>query len=155
MRHLRRVSVIALVVMLLALGGTLTAVGAPPRQDDALPPQVYDTAPLPGEELLLDGPVTFYFDQAMNPTAAEAAFSVDPAIDGALSWTDEFTLVFTPSAAYERATEYTFTIAASAEFGCRGGDGGCVYPQTAHHRLSRSVRSAAFAQIRKRSILTA
>ena len=104
-----------LLVLGLAVG---VAWGAPGAQDDAPPPQVFDTDPLPGEELALDGPVTFYFDQAMDQASVEAAFSVAPAVAGELSWPDDVTLTFTPTAAYDRATEYTFSIdtrAASAE----------------------------------------
>ncbi len=99
----------------LILAGTLTVWGAPGAQEsEATPPQVFDTVPLPGEELALDGPVTFFFDQPMDHAAVESAFSVTPDIAGTFTWPDDATLTFTPSAAYERATEYTFSIASSA-----------------------------------------
>ncbi len=94
------------------------AQGAPGAQGDSLPPSVVDTSPLAGEELALDGAVTFYFDQAMDRAAVEAAFSALPDAPGTLAWTDDMTLVFTPSEDYARATEYSFTLdtgAASAE----------------------------------------
>ena len=102
----------------LVIGGPLVAWGAPGPQADAPPPRVFDTVPLAGEELALDGPVTFYFDQPMDPATVEGAFSVTPAVPGDLSWPDESTLKFTPTANYDRATAYAFTIgtdAASAE----------------------------------------
>ncbi|GAB4407588.1 MAG: hypothetical protein Kow00106_00470 [Anaerolineae bacterium] len=81
------------------------------EEGETLPPQVFDTMPLPGEELPLEGPVIFFFDQPMNPDTFPAAFSVDPQVEGTLSWSGDFTmLTFTPSALLERATEYTFTI---------------------------------------------
>ncbi len=105
--------VLAVVLALsLVLGGLALAQDSP---GDALPPQVFDTVPLAGEELALDGAVTFYFDQAMDPTTVESAFSVMPDVAGDLAWPDGATLTFTPSAAYDRATEYTFTIAESAQ----------------------------------------
>lgn len=88
--------------------------GAPGAQGDALAPGVVDTSPLAGEELPLDGAVTFYFDRAMDPAAVEAAFGVSPDVPGTLAWTDDLTLVFTPSRDYARATEYAFTLGISA-----------------------------------------
>ena len=111
------------VVGLLALlcgvlvGGPLVVWG---QGDDVLPPQIYDTVPLSGEELALDGTVKFFFNQPMNPDAVAEAFSVMPAHgEGELSWDEQSTvLTYTPSDSYERATEYAFTVgtgAASAE----------------------------------------
>lgn len=106
---------LAAVLAAAALGGPAVAWGAPGAQNgDALPPQVVETAPLPGQELTLDGAVTFYFDQPMDPAAVEAAFGVEPDVPGDLAWPDAWTLVFTPSESYARATEYTFTIDAGA-----------------------------------------
>ncbi|GIK65369.1 MAG: hypothetical protein BroJett018_31630 [Chloroflexota bacterium] len=76
-------------------------------------PKVIDTNPLPGEELLLDSPVTFTFDRVMNTEAPENAFSVEPALDGgAFTWDESGrTLTFTPPASgYARDTEYTFSL---------------------------------------------
>ena len=96
------------------LGGPVIAWGAPGAQGEALPPQIVETAPLAGQELTLDGSVTFYFDQAMDPASVEAAFAVAPDTPGDLAWPDDSTLVFTPSEPYARATEYTFTIGVGA-----------------------------------------
>ena len=84
-------------------------------QDDAPAPRVVETSPLPGEELALDEPVTFFFDQPMDRASVEAAFSVDPAVDGALTWAGDSALTFTPDAPYERATEVTFRIGVEAQ----------------------------------------
>ncbi len=110
---IRWVSVIGAVAIVLI--AALMWGGIAQGQDDALPPQVFDTSPFAGEELLLDGAVTFFFNQAMDQASVEAAFSVEPAVAGDLAWEDDATLKFTPSADYERATEYTFTIAETAE----------------------------------------
>ena len=61
-------------------------------------PAVVETSPLPGEELALDEPVTFFFDQPMDRASVEAAFSVDPAFDGALTWAGDSALTFAPDA---------------------------------------------------------
>ena len=96
------------------LGGALVAQGAPHRQQDILPPQVYDTSPLPGEELALNGTVTFYFNQPMDQQTVEASLAVQPGVAYAITWADDSTMVFTPQADYQRASEYTFTIGTEA-----------------------------------------
>ncbi len=91
------------------------ALNLPDAWGDTLPPQVFDTMPLPGEELPLEGPVIFFFDQPMDDATLPDAFSVEPAVNGALTWSDDFTtLTFTPAAPLARATEYTFTIGTGA-----------------------------------------
>ncbi|RPI99346.1 MAG: hypothetical protein EHM39_06690, partial [Chloroflexi bacterium] len=117
MKRRNRWGLVALLILLTSLlaGFSLLAGGLAIAQDDALPPQVVDTIPLAGEELPLDGPVTFYFDQDMDAASVEAAFSVSPAVAGDLSWPTASTLVFTPTADYERAAEYSFTLADTAE----------------------------------------
>ena len=85
------------------------------EEGETLPPQVFDTIPLPGEELPLDGPVTFFFDQPMDPDTVSAAFAVEPAAAGSLNWSGDFTtLTFTPDSPLARATAYTFTIGTGA-----------------------------------------
>ncbi|MBI5958046.1 MAG: Ig-like domain-containing protein, partial [Chloroflexi bacterium] len=95
-------------------GGLPVAWGAPGAQGSSPAPQVFDTVPLPGEELALDGPVSFYFDLPMDTASVEAAFSVDPAVEGQFAWTDDAGLTFTPSGKYERAAEVVFTIGTGA-----------------------------------------
>ncbi|MBP8972327.1 MAG: Ig-like domain-containing protein, partial [Anaerolineae bacterium] len=106
----------ALLLLALALGGAGSHLpAASGAQGEALPPQVVDTMPLPGEELPLEGPVVFYFDQPMDETAVTGAFSVEPAVEGALTWSaDASALTFTPAAPLARATEYTFTLSTDA-----------------------------------------
>ncbi len=106
-------AVVALALSLLA-NGLPVALGAPGAQSEALPPQVFDTVPLPGEELALDGTVTFFFDQPMDAASVEAAFRIEPEVAGTLNWPDASTLRFTPQGAFARAADYTFTIDASA-----------------------------------------
>lgn len=111
--------VAALLVIGLTLGGSAlpVAFGAPGVQGDAAPaPRVFDTNPLPGEELGLQQPVMFFFDVPMRPSAVEPALSIDPAVDVALSWSSgNTTLTVTPLEPLARATEYTFTIGVEAE----------------------------------------
>ncbi|MBN1955115.1 MAG: Ig-like domain-containing protein [Anaerolineae bacterium] len=102
-----------------------------PFQPEPTPSQIVTPAPLPpiqplllqrspgrGEEAPLDAPLTFTFDQPMDPASVERAFSIDPAVDGRFAWPDPVTMVFTPADGWERATRYQVKLepsAASAE----------------------------------------
>ena len=102
--------------LMLAVVTALSALSAAPHVYSAgdLAPNVIDTAPLRGQELPIDGSVTFYFDQPMNRASVDSAFSVSPPIIGRLSWLDDATLTFMPSAPLERDTAYTFIIGTGA-----------------------------------------
>jgi hypothetical protein len=96
----------------------LTALGTTPQignAQDAIAPQVIDTAPVRGEELTLEGAVTFYFDQPMDRASVEEALKVNPAVSGTFEWLNDSTAVFRPSSSLNRATEYSFTIAETAK----------------------------------------
>src|SRR5258707_8326310 len=56
---------IAMVVALTALLGVPRVQGADALALDTISPQVVDSAPARGEELPVEGSVTFYFDQPM------------------------------------------------------------------------------------------
>ena len=108
-------SLVLVAIVLLSSGPLPIVVGAPPRQAGEAPPGVFDTDPLAGEELPLDGAITLYFDQPMDMTTVQAAFSIAPDVAGDLEAVDDSTLRFTPSDPLQRATEYTVTIATTAE----------------------------------------
>jgi len=57
-------------------------------------PGVVETSPLPGEELGLDEPVQFFFDQPMDRDTVQAAFRVWPVVGGALSWAGDSALTY-------------------------------------------------------------
>ncbi len=69
--------------------------------------QVFEAQPAPAARLALNGSVTFHFNRRLDCQAAEAAFSVRPAIAGQLDC-DQFSLTFRPDAEYEREAAYTF-----------------------------------------------
>ncbi len=100
--------------LMLALGAPLPVLGAPGAQDTPPAPRVFDTDPLPGEELGFSEPVTFYFTLPMDPGSVDV--TVDPALALDLAWGDDnTTLTVTPGdETYARATTYTFTIGAEA-----------------------------------------
>ncbi len=96
----------------------LTALAAAPRVQSAssdIAPQIIDTAPARGEELPLDGTVTFYFNQPMDQASVQAALTISPAVKGTLNWPNDATAQFKPSAPLQRAVEYTFTVGSGAK----------------------------------------
>lgn len=104
-------SILALATLgLLILGGGIVW----GQSDDAVAPQVIGVQPFPGEEMALDAPLTLVFNQAMDAASTEAAWQVDPAIEGAFTWTDDRTLQFAPAEGWTRGQHYEVTILASA-----------------------------------------
>ena len=88
----------------------ITPTPLPPVQ-----PVVADHFPGKGDELAIDGAIDVYFDQAMDHTSVESAFSLTPAVTGSFIWLDTATLRFTPTTPFERAARYTVTIATIAK----------------------------------------
>jgi uncharacterized protein YfaS (alpha-2-macroglobulin family) len=80
-----------------------------------LPPALVETDPLPGAQIALDNPITFYFNQPMQHASVEAAVSGEPALSGSFTWRDDSTLTFTPDAALLPGTSLTIDIATSAQ----------------------------------------
>ncbi len=83
-------------------------------------PQVIDSSPLPGEELLLDGAITIRFDQPMNSTSVEQAMSVaaeesGTAVTGDFSWPRPDTVIFTPKSDLQGKQLYRVSIDNRAE----------------------------------------
>jgi len=79
-----------------------------------LPPTLVETDPVAGEEFDPAGPLTLYFDQAMDRASIEAALSVDPFFDSSLTWVDDETVELRPSSPLPRDAGYRVTLAASA-----------------------------------------
>ncbi|NDJ86574.1 MAG: hypothetical protein GYB66_11855, partial [Chloroflexi bacterium] len=102
-------------VAIAAIVLVLTGSDAARSQDsEDIPPQVIDIWPLPGVELSPDDPLTLTFNQPMDQASVEAAFQSDPAFESSFTWTDARTVNILPAAGWQRATDYTVTIAASA-----------------------------------------
>ncbi len=110
--------------MLFAIVGALLSLNVPmaAQQDSAPKPvsflQVVDSEPQRGAELGLSETVMLYFDRDLDCATAQDAFSVQPAVQGTLDC-EGAVLTFTPSAAFDRATNYTFALAETL----RGADG--------------------------------
>ena len=79
-----------------------------------LPPTLAESDPVPGEELSPSGPLTLYFDQAMDRASVEAALSIEPSFESNLNWIDDATLELRPASPLPRDTGYRLTLAASA-----------------------------------------
>lgn len=90
---------------------TATAeLSAPPQ---TYPPALIETDPPAGAVLGHLSPITFYFNQPMNRASLENAISGLP--DGAFSWLDDATLLFTPAQPYPPASRLTIEVAASIQ----------------------------------------
>ena len=66
----------------------------PPPQTQ--PPALVETDPLPGAQIAVNNPITFYFNQPMQRTSVEAALTGQPTLSGSFSWKDDFTVTFNP-----------------------------------------------------------
>lgn len=131
---MKRISVNSLlaifsVVVLMACTGAPTATPVPERRVETTPeptatplppqpPRLLRRSPAKGEEHRVDAPIVLEFDQEMDTDSVEAAWSMEPTVDGIFSWRDERVLSFTPETELQRNTQYRVTIdtsAASAE----------------------------------------
>ncbi|MEW5937703.1 MAG: Ig-like domain-containing protein, partial [Candidatus Thermoplasmatota archaeon] len=83
---------------------------------DLTPPTVVSTDPTDGEVDVPPGDnIVITFSEAMNHTATEAAFSINPSTTGTFSWNPADTVMtFDPSASLALLTTYTVTIGTGA-----------------------------------------
>ena len=88
---------------------TASATTTVAQQQAAFPPALVETYPPFNSVLGHSSPIIFYFNQDMNKTSVESAFSGLPA--GIFTWNDEATLVFTPTAAYPPNSKIKIAIA--------------------------------------------
>ena len=90
------------------------AVSGVTAQEISPPPQVIDIYPIPGVELSPTDPLQIAFDQPMDSASVQAAFTVDPAVEGVFAWNNPSLLTFVPQRGWARDTRYTITIGGSA-----------------------------------------
>ena len=85
------------------------------------PPEVINYTPVWNESdapLKANTPVVLEFNWDMNTEVTEAAFHIEPAVEGSFRWEDSnYRLVFEPTDAYEINTLYTVTLDTTAEHG--------------------------------------
>jgi uncharacterized protein YfaS (alpha-2-macroglobulin family) len=90
-------------------------IATPTESAQLLPPALVETDPLPEEMIALKQPITFYFNQPMQPASVEAAITGEPALSGSFAWQDDATLTFTPVSARLPDTSQTINISTSAQ----------------------------------------
>ena len=85
------------------------------------PPEVLSYSPVwhEGDPLLkANTPVVFNFNWDMNTQATEAAFHIEPPVEGNFRWEDSnYRMIFEPTDAYDTNTLYTVTLDTTAEHG--------------------------------------
>ncbi|MBN1966910.1 MAG: Ig-like domain-containing protein, partial [Anaerolineae bacterium] len=106
------VGVIAVVLAVFASGSSAPIVLG--QGGEGVPPHVVDIAPLPGEELALDGTITLYFDLPMDMDSVKTAFAITPQVGGTFQTPDDMTLIFVPDEPLDRAASYTVTLGTGA-----------------------------------------
>jgi hypothetical protein len=79
-------------------------------------PRLTGFEPGPNYAFLPTTPITLSFDQPMEPTSVEAAFSLSPAVPGTFHWNEHRTeTTFVPGGSgYEPGTKYTARVSAGA-----------------------------------------
>jgi alpha-2-macroglobulin len=112
--------ILALLVLSLTIPQLLAQQEPPPQTNSIL--QWVDSEPLTGQELGLDSVIQLFFDRPLDCATVEAAFSIQPDIDGSLHC-EGTSLRFDPSQAFERANTYVVTLDADL----RGIDGAALY----------------------------
>jgi len=86
---------------------TATLPAEPTPTPRPLPPDLVESDPFPNAELGLDESVIFYFNQSMDRSSVETAFS---GLSGSFSWIDDSTLIFTPDTPLSPATKINLGI---------------------------------------------
>ncbi|MCD4810303.1 MAG: Ig-like domain-containing protein, partial [Methanosarcinales archaeon] len=82
-------------------------------ESDTTAPTVTDNTPT-GTDVPVTTVITVTFNESMNTTSVEDAFSIDPSVTGTLSWSGD-TMTFTPTSDLASYTKYTVTIGTGAK----------------------------------------
>ena len=119
-RFARTCNWLILVSLILAscsgLPGRATPTPIPPTltsQQQTAPPAIVETDPPLDSVIGHLTPITFYFNQPMNQSTVEPAFSGLPA--GSYLWKDEATLLYTPAQSYPPNSKLNIVISASIQ----------------------------------------
>lgn len=85
------------------------------------PPAVLSHSPIWAEDsaaVLCNSPIVINFNWDMDVELTEAAFSIEPAVEGTITWEDQnYRMVFTPNGTYDISTLYTVKLAKTAQHG--------------------------------------
>ncbi len=79
------------------------------------PPALVETDPLPGAQIALNNPITFYFNQPMQRTSVEAALTGQPSLSGSFSWKDDSIVTFNPDKPLLPGTSQVINIGTNAK----------------------------------------
>jgi uncharacterized protein YfaS (alpha-2-macroglobulin family) len=90
-------------------------IGYTPVAPDTVSPIVVQRSPELGQELAPDGGIQLIFDRAMNTSAVESAFAIQPAVAGKITWDDTRTLVWKPDKALPRGATYDVVLNQNAQ----------------------------------------
>src|SRR5688572_21620532 len=107
----RLLLIILILTSCTGLPGLSTPTPAIPTQtpfQQSLPPSLVETDPPPGSVLGHQSPIAFYFNQVMYKSSVESALSGLP--EGTFTWSDDATLLFTPTQPYQPDTNLQVTI---------------------------------------------
>ncbi len=88
---------------------------APTQPPQTLPPALVETDPLPGAQIALRNPITFYFNQPMQHASVEGALTGEPALSGSFTWRDDSILTFTPDSPLLPDASVTINITTTAQ----------------------------------------
>jgi uncharacterized protein YfaS (alpha-2-macroglobulin family) len=89
-------------------------IGYTPVPSDTVSPIVVQRFPESGQEFTPDGGIQLVFDRAMNQSAVESAFAIQPAVAGKFAWADPRTLVFKPDQPLARDALYDVVLKQTA-----------------------------------------
>jgi uncharacterized protein YfaS (alpha-2-macroglobulin family) len=107
--------IILLLSMVLSCAPPFLRRATPTPPLPATHPLLLVRSPARGEETPLDRPLRLVFDQPMDPALVQAAFRIEPKVEGTFSWPDPVTLVFTPRKEWQRATRYRVKLEPTAK----------------------------------------
>jgi len=111
---LRRIGTGALLLSIVA-GLAFTSVSPAQSQQEGSAPRIISSNPAQREVVGPDSTIQITFDQPMNRASVEASFSMDPKVDGAVSWTDDSTFNFKSAGPLKRGQEYTIKLSTGAK----------------------------------------
>ncbi|MFH2066828.1 MAG: Ig-like domain-containing protein [Pseudomonadota bacterium] len=95
---------------------SINIIPEPAPQTDTTPPAVTTTLPDNASvDIALDTVIRITFSEQMDTASVQSAFSIEPAVTGAMSWTEQDTiLAFTPDTSLAAGTDYTVLISEEA-----------------------------------------
>jgi uncharacterized protein YfaS (alpha-2-macroglobulin family) len=87
----------------------------PTQLPQTQPPALVETDPLPGAQIAVKNPITFYFNQPMQRPSVEAALTGQPSLTGSFSWQDDSTVTFNPDKPLLPGTSQVINIGTNAQ----------------------------------------